>query len=120
MAKNENNVWTCKVCEYFFGISSMPVKCKKCGQLYGTYPAVEDRVLSRKAKNFAKEYWMEDVCPKCRRELSYDHKYASLADLIKKDIEERRLTKGDLIFGFMPVLPEEFIEFCLGRKEINL
>jgi len=120
MTKNENNEWTCKLCEYFFGISSKPVKCKKCGQIYGTFPAVENRVLRRKAKNFAKKYWIEYVCPKCRRELSYLHKYGSLADLIKEEIEERWLTKGDLIWGISGGIPEEFFEFCMGRKEINL
>jgi len=69
MTKNENNEWICKTCHYFFGISSKPVKCEKCGRLYGSYPVVERKTedaMGSLGHGLAKDEWKEKHCPKCR------------------------------------------------------
>jgi len=127
MTKNENNEWICKICHYFFGISSKPVKCERCGQIYGTFPAIESKTNGAIGYDFLRDEWKEGLCPKCRRDRGmerfthngapYVTPYDTVANSIKHEMKRRTLTKNDLIWRG---IPEEFIEFCLGRKEINL
>jgi hypothetical protein len=120
MEKDENDDWVCKTCEYFFGISSKLTECEECGCMYGTYPAVEWRVLGlyNGSNAFRRRYEGRNVCIKCIDLLeSWNKEYNTIADLIKGEMEERFWTKQDLTCRG---IPEEFIKFCLGKMEINL
>ncbi len=143
----EGEEYKCKTCEYFFGMSSLVKQCEKCGVNYGAYPAVENKILGPKGKHFAKNYWIEGICPKCREDFLRKHpserEYASCPDCgyttpierakelnfickkcegsMKKVIESFKpsITIADLIREELELIgmPKEFIDYSLGRMK---
>jgi len=118
----EGGEYKCKTCEYFFGMSSLVKRCNNCGKFYGTYPAVEDDVLSLcLTKDNIRNHWRKGLCPCCRKE-GYEYyntkqsrPYGTLAEFIKYELSNREVTPYQL--QTTVGLPKEFIDYCLGRAK---
>lgn len=123
----ESGEYTCKTCEYFFGISGREEACFMCGRKFMHYPAVDDKVLD--AVNFPhsnkRKSW-RGMCPACRKESemflwvvgkgewSY---HETTRKIIRVNIQTGTVTIRDFE---MRGIPKEFVEFCLGRRKINV
>ena len=135
MIEKDKGEYVCELCEHFFGISSMTVKCgvpfhPGCGSLYGSYPAVESKVLRAVAEHMPATYMnkireLYDLCPKCRERrveelppyISEGINVSTIAALLGSILENRWVTMLELeIMG----LPREFIEYCIGRYRPGL
>jgi len=109
--------YSCPTCEHFFGNSSIVKKCERCGQLYGSFPALERYVRAYHGDWYEKAYWGRNICPTCRRNF-YQRKEGTLAELIREDINSRDATVYELEIRF--VWPRDFINWCLGKVKLNL
>ena len=122
LVEKADGTYTCRICELFFGISSIIKSCSKCKGVFGIYSKIDRVVLGFLSDYHIKKTLWEELCPKCKitayeesrmyRETGriYVPIYTTIREIIKHLMQERMVTLRDFE---MRGIPREFVEFCL-------
>ena len=114
--------YICKICELFFGISSIVKKCSNCEGIYAAYPKVDKAVLGFLSDYHIKKSIWEELCPECRIKAYEESRmyketgriyvptYTTTREVIKHLMQEREVT---LMEFEVKGIPSIFVKFCL-------
>lgn len=116
----EEKKYKCKTCEYFFGMSSIIKKCS-CGRKFGFISKVTQDVLQLlRIPVYFEKTLLSGFCPECIANEKVPANYEkwemiTIASLIKEELNQGNVTPFHL--KRIGALPDEFIDYCLGKTK---